>query len=245
MACLRGWRAGAHRHDRHAPLRRLGGTRGDGDPDGRQHRQRVHAARLKSSTRTTPARCSWPALRRDSARCSARRSPGRSLRLEVLAIGRMSYESVFPCLIASIVGDWTCTAWGIQHADYHFPGLMVSSIGMIPHLNWLLLVKTAVAAVAFGLASVLFAELAHAIEPWLQVGDPGPICGGHWSLACDWQPGVSAGLRDYLGLGVHSPDPHAVTIFVELPARRGSTPGAGGGKFCSPPSRSPPGFQRW
>ena len=137
---------------------------------------------------------------------------GAIFALEVLAIGRMSYESVFPCLIASIVSDWICTAWGIQHADYHFPGLMVSSIGMIPHLNWLLLGKTAVAAVAFGLTSVVFAELTHAINRGFKWAIPWPYL----------RPAIGAllvislvfllGTRDYLGLGVHSPDPHAVTI---------------------------------
>ena len=56
---------------------------------------------------------------------------GAIFALEVLAIGRMSYEAVFPCLIAAIVSDWACSAWGIHHADYHFPGLIASSGGII------------------------------------------------------------------------------------------------------------------
>jgi H+/Cl- antiporter ClcA len=41
--------------------------------------------------------------------------------MEVLAIGRIRYDALVPCLVASLVGDWTCTAWGIDHTHYIIP----------------------------------------------------------------------------------------------------------------------------
>jgi H+/Cl- antiporter ClcA len=135
--------------------------------------------------------------------------------LEVLAIGRLSYEALVPCLIASLVGDWTTTAWGIPHTHYHVEHF--ARLGLIenaPHFEWLLAGKVAVAAVAFGLASVLFAELMHGLHfvfqrtirwPVLR-----PVVGGLLVIGLVHLLGT----RDYLGLGVAaSPDdPDAVTI---------------------------------
>src|SRR5690606_28744673 len=44
---------------------------------------------------------------------------GMVFAMEVLAIGRISYEAILPCLIAAIVSDWTCGAWGMGHTPYH------------------------------------------------------------------------------------------------------------------------------
>lgn len=119
--------------------------------------------------------------------------------MEVLAIGRISYESIFPCLVAGIVGDASCTAWGIHHTHYH---LAVAPVAF----EWLTAGKVAVAAVAFGLASVLFAELTHGLHqvwqklvplPWLR-----PVAGGCVVIGLVYLLGT----RDYLGLGVTAPD---------------------------------------
>src|SRR6202042_3610991 len=73
---------------------------------------------------------------------------GAIFAVEVLAIGLIDFQSIVPCLIASIVGDWTTTRWGIHHTQYHI-ALMTQS-----ELSWPLLGKVAIAAAAFGLASV-------------------------------------------------------------------------------------------
>ena len=44
---------------------------------------------------------------------------GAVFALEVLAIGRVEYRALVPCLVAALVGDWTCLAWGIHHGVYH------------------------------------------------------------------------------------------------------------------------------
>src|SRR5690606_19797309 len=65
---------------------------------------------------------------------------GAVFALEVLAIGRMSYEALVPCLIASILGDWTCAAWGVHHTDYRISTLVDLGLdGNIAHIDWLLL----------------------------------------------------------------------------------------------------------
>ena len=52
---------------------------------------------------------------------------GAVFALEVLVIGRMQYDALIPCFIASLVADWTCGAWGIGHTHYH---VAVASAGL-------------------------------------------------------------------------------------------------------------------
>lgn len=130
--------------------------------------------------------------------------------LEVLLIGRLSYEALIPCLIASLVGDWACSAWGMEHTHYHLgTQLLQLAPGSLP--QWGLVLKAGLAAVIFGLVSAFFAELTHALHTlwqriplwWLR-----PVAGASCLIVL-----VSLlGTRDYLGLGVSSPDPGAVTI---------------------------------
>ncbi len=140
---------------------------------------------------------------------------GAVFAMEVLAIGRMSYEAIIPCLIASIAGDCTVRMWGIDHSHYHIASLLPRGALSSPiPLNALLLLKVAIAAVAFGLTSVLFAELTHRLQrgfkrliPWPYIR---PVIGGCLIIALVFL----LGKRDYLGLGTVAPpgDPHAVTI---------------------------------
>ncbi len=140
---------------------------------------------------------------------------GAIFAIEVLTIGRMSYTALIPCLIASIVGDQVNTAWGVGHTQYQVAwaaGVSETASGMT--LDWRLTGKVAIAAVCFGLTSVLFAQLTHGIAwgfkrtiaiPWLR-----PAVGGILVILLT----LALGDRDYLGLGVHAnPDtPDAVTI---------------------------------
>jgi len=126
---------------------------------------------------------------------------------EVLTLGRISFEAIIPCLIASVAGDWTVSALGIHHTHYFIGN--VAQFGImadVGRLNLTLLGKVAVAAVAFGLASVLFSEMAHSLQALFAKAVPKAI----------WRPVVGAlaviGLAywigpDYLGLGVVA-DPH-------------------------------------
>jgi len=135
---------------------------------------------------------------------------GAVFAMEVLVIGRMRYDALIPVLVASVVADFTCTAWGVGHAQYHIA--FDAALGGRPPFDGWLLAKVVLAAVAFGLASRLFAELTHLLQRLFQRIIP-----------CDWlRPVLGAGVvialvyvvgtRDYLGLGVKAPGEGAVTL---------------------------------
>jgi H+/Cl- antiporter ClcA len=131
---------------------------------------------------------------------------GAIFALEVLVIGRMSYDAILPCLIASVVSDWVCQGWGIQHTGFHVQGLIQSLGAMDLPVHALLMLKVVVAAVAFGLASQLFARGTHRLTqfwayaiPWVWLR---PVVGGSVIILLVYLLGT----RDYLGLGVTGPE---------------------------------------
>ena len=135
---------------------------------------------------------------------------GAIFAMEVLVIGRMRYDALIPVLVASIVGDSVCAAWGVGHAHYHiaFDG---ATNGYL-HLDGWLVAKVVLAAAIFGLVSRLFSELTHLLQKgferfipltWLR-----PAVGGALVIALVYLVGT----RDYLGLGVTAPDEQAVTL---------------------------------
>jgi H+/Cl- antiporter ClcA/PII-like signaling protein len=138
---------------------------------------------------------------------------GTIFALEVLTIGRMSYASILPCMIAAIVADWTCTAWGIGHEHYHIASVVQAGSGLnLAPLDAVLMTKVVIAAILFGWTSLLFAEMVHGLHAGFKrlIAWPllRPVIGG---LMVIGMVGL-LGTRDYLGLGVKSPDPDAVTI---------------------------------
>ena len=114
--------------------------------------------------------------------------------LEVLAIGRIRYDALVPCFVASTVGDLVCRGLGIGHHVY--------SVGPVPPVSPAGLLWTALAGCCFGMASLLFAELTHSVQrlskaavkvPWLR-----PALGGIAVIGLTYLVGT----RDYLGLGL-------------------------------------------
>ena len=140
---------------------------------------------------------------------------GAIFAMEVLTIGQIQYEALIPALIASIVGDLACAAWGVKHAAYHIsfvePG---GSVSPLFHLDPLLLGKAALAGAAFGLAGFLFSELAHGLQRGFKKLIPfapcRPILGGVLVIALTYLVGT----RDYLGLGVSASHPGGVSILA-------------------------------
>jgi H+/Cl- antiporter ClcA len=132
---------------------------------------------------------------------------GAIFAVEVLAIGLIDFESMVPCLIASIVGDWATSAWGIRHTHYHICAFgEMNLVENVSQFSWLLLGKVAIAAVAFGLASVIFAEFTHGMGKFFKMAVPRaifrPALGGVLVIGLAYFIGP-----DYLGLGVTA-DPH-------------------------------------
>jgi len=143
---------------------------------------------------------------------------GAVFALEVLTIGRLDYAAVFPCLLASLVADWTCTAWGVSHTHYHITVIDSAVSAPIVHVEWLLLGQVTLLAAACGLTSRLFADLTHAIQRLHQRRVPfpllRPVIGGVLVIGLVYV----LGSRDYLGLGVTSPEAGGVSILSSFAA---------------------------
>ncbi len=140
---------------------------------------------------------------------------GAVFALEVLAVGRVEYAGIVPCLLAALVGDWTCHAWGIHHTPYHIA--TTAAVGGALLVEPLLLAKAALAGVLFGVAGLIFAEANHALGGFLKARIPyGPAraaFGGVLVVALVW----IVGTRGYLGLGVWSAipgDPSIAAFFT-------------------------------
>jgi H+/Cl- antiporter ClcA len=131
---------------------------------------------------------------------------GAIFALEVLTIGRIKYDALIPCLIASIIANITCISVGIPHTHYsiQFKG---TADQLIPFISFdlILLAKVIMAGVAFGMASFMFAGLMRFIKErsllyiskkWLI-----PIVGGVLVTGISYL----IGSFDYLGLGVTNP----------------------------------------
>jgi len=138
---------------------------------------------------------------------------GAIFALEVLAIGRIKYDALMPCLMASVFADIVCSAWGIHHTHYHIEltQTIISSISFI-HIDFILLFKVIIAGVAFGLTGYLFSETTHTIKnysnKWIKIKWLIPFIGGAIIIALTY----SLGTRDYLGLGVTNPTANGVSI---------------------------------
>jgi H+/Cl- antiporter ClcA len=85
-------------------------------------------------------------------------------------------------------------------------------LGGVARLDWVLAAKVSLAAIAFGLVSILFAELthgiSHAFKKLIARRFLHPVIGGLCIIVLVYVLGT----RDYIGLGVASPDPNAITI---------------------------------
>ena len=134
---------------------------------------------------------------------------GAVFALEVLTVGRVQYEALVPCLVAALIGDWTCHAWGIEHTAYaiHFN----TPRGAF-RLDPILLTKVAVAGVAFGLVGLFFSEAQHRLSALFKRFVPfaplRPAIGGLLVIGLVF----AFGTRQYLGLGIWSPNPADATI---------------------------------
>jgi len=139
---------------------------------------------------------------------------GTIFAIEVLAIGRLQYDAIIPCLIASIFADQTVAMIGIHHTAYHIdPFVIQHNFGLnFIHFDYLLLVKIIFSSILFGLASYLFAEMVHGVKnvsqrlikvKWLI-----PVVGGSIIIGLT----LLLGRQDYLSLGVDAQFPNSVTI---------------------------------
>jgi H+/Cl- antiporter ClcA len=116
--------------------------------------------------------------------------------LEVQSVGRIRYDAIVPALTAAMVGNVTFHALDLPHDVT--PHGELAAVG----LSLVLLGKVALAALAFGLVSVLFSELVEGLKRAFTVlvawPPLRPFAGGLLVVGLTFL----VGSRDYLGLSL-------------------------------------------
>lgn len=138
---------------------------------------------------------------------------GTVFALEVLAIGRIKYDALMPCLMAAILADIVCTAYGIHHTRYTILFHDQITSGFLNfRIDWEILIWVALAGMLFGLASFLFAELSHTLKSlshkYIKRKYAIPFIGGVVVIALTYLTGTT----DYLGLGVNTESGEGISI---------------------------------
>jgi len=114
--------------------------------------------------------------------------------LEVLAIGRIGYDAIFPCFVGAFVGDFVTHAWGIHHTVYR--------VTAVPRLTLVGFLCAMAAGIAFGLVGMAFAKTTHAISHWAKKtiawSPMRPVVGGVIVAAAVF----AIGTTKYIGLGI-------------------------------------------
>jgi H+/Cl- antiporter ClcA/PII-like signaling protein len=115
--------------------------------------------------------------------------------LEVLAIGKIQYDALFPCLIAAIVGDRITLMFGLHHTAYHHAPV-------VPTITVMGLISAIFAGAIFGIAAMIFAKLTHRISHTFKekITYPPlrPAIGGLIVALAVW----AVGTTKYIGLGI-------------------------------------------
>ena len=138
---------------------------------------------------------------------------GAVFALEVLAIGVIRYNALVPCLIAAVLADIVCSAWGIQHTRYQklFREHDLEAVAWFA-FDYLLLFKVIGAGIAFGLVSQFFAFTSHSIkkisQQFIRAKWSIPVLGGIFIIGLTFLLQT----EDYLGLGVVPPMGGKVSI---------------------------------
>ncbi len=117
--------------------------------------------------------------------------------LEVLAIGKLSYDAITPCILAAFVGDLVTHAWGVRHTIY--------KVSEVPRMSIAGLIYSMMVGVACGLAGMGFAKLTHWVSHTGRrlIANPTlrPVAGGLIVTSAVFAFGTPRTLK-YLGLGI-------------------------------------------
>lgn len=123
--------------------------------------------------------------------------------LEVLVIGHMRYDALFPCFVAALLADQIGMLWGVHHTHY--------AISAIAPLAWWSILAVIVAGALFGLVGRGFGSATHALGAVLKRRLPyaplRPLVGGAIVAVAVW----ALDAYEYLGLGI----PTIVQAFQE------------------------------
>jgi len=115
--------------------------------------------------------------------------------LEVLAIGKIQHDGLFPCLVAAIVGDRITLILGLHHTAYHHAPV-------VPTITLIGLLSAIFAGAIFGIVAMIFAKLTHRISHIFQEKISylplRPAIGGLIVAVAVW----TIGTTKYIGLGI-------------------------------------------
>ena len=78
---------------------------------------------------------------------------GAVFAIEVLIVGRMRYDAIFPSFLTAAIADYSCTLWNVGHTHYDIP--------FVPELNIQNIFWSLIAGGIFGLAAMLFSKSTH------------------------------------------------------------------------------------
>ncbi|WP_312398025.1 voltage-gated chloride channel family protein [Chryseobacterium sp.] len=78
---------------------------------------------------------------------------GAMFGLEVFLIGKIRYNAIFPAFASAILADWATNLWNVKHTHYH--------IDFIPKLEFLPIVYSVLAGIAFGICAAAFSKIIH------------------------------------------------------------------------------------
>lgn len=114
--------------------------------------------------------------------------------LEVFLIGRIRYNAIFPAFASAILADWATNLWNVKHTHYH--------IDFIPKLEFLPILYSILAGIAFGICAAAFSKIIHwagsIFKSKIKYPPLRPFAGGIMiALAV-----LMMGTTRYIGLGV-------------------------------------------
>jgi H+/Cl- antiporter ClcA len=114
--------------------------------------------------------------------------------IEVLTIGRVRYDAILPCFLASFAGDLVTRAWRIHHTTY--------TVDVVPAMSLTGILYAMAAGIAFGLVARAFALATHWISAhmkgWIAFPPLHPAAGGVVVSAAVF----ACGTTKYIGLGI-------------------------------------------
>jgi H+/Cl- antiporter ClcA len=80
--------------------------------------------------------------------------------LEVLVVGRMRYDALWPCFVAAIMANLVTSLWGIEHTH--------NAAGAIPALAAWPIAAVLLGGALFGLVGMAFAKSTHALSAFMK-----------------------------------------------------------------------------
>ena len=147
---------------------------------------------------------------------------GAVFAIEALWLGRTGLFRIVPCIIAAFIAHNVTIWWGIEHSVFSLPSLSElthdtanpSKVATVSVMSLGRVTKVALAAIAFGLISMLFTITTHNVsrfyKRWVTRALIRPVVGGCVFIAFT----IALSTRDYSGIGVDPNPNHFRTVCI-------------------------------